>query len=152
MSPIRRWSRSLSLSLVALVAASACSHEEEAPPPAAKPEPPKPKAPEIDATVKKALDDDAAAARGWVEEARALKQKGLDADRVKDGTGAANYTEAASLITRAVDKMGKWCETTGKENQSLTSEQREYYIRPLLAERQGWVQDAARLGILIRGK
>ena len=116
------------LSLVASASFVACSEKKEAPkaaaPPAKKEEP----APEFDPALKTALDADMETARGYVTQARALKEQGLTKERSGPmGSGKPDFSAAATLYTQANNKMAKWCEPTAKEV-VLTAEQRAYYV------------------------
>jgi hypothetical protein len=148
----RLWAHAAVVTLAASASLlSACSDE---PPSAPKTEAPPPKkeapAPEFDPALKTALDADIAAARGWVEQARALKEQGLGKERAgPKGTGKADFSAAATLYTQANNKMAKWCEPTAKEV-VLTAEQRQYYVAAYTAERHGWLQEAATLGPLMQ--
>src|SRR5262245_10321224 len=106
----------------------------------------------MDPALKKRLDDELKESRAWVEQARALKQKGIELER-SSGTGAGrpSFNEAATLYTSATRKMGNWTEPTSIEI-TLTSEQRAYYVAPIVIERAGWIQEAATLGPLINRK
>jgi hypothetical protein len=130
---------------------AACSDEKPAAPkPAAPPAKKEEPAPEFDPALKTALDADMEAARGFVTQARALKEQGLGKERSGPmGSGKADFSSAATLYTQANNKMAKWCEPTAKEV-VLTAEQRAYYVSKLAAERQGWVQEAATLVPLLQ--
>jgi hypothetical protein len=87
--------------------------------------------------------------RGWVDQARELKKKGIEQERAGGkGAGRQTFSDAATLYTQATRKMGVWCEPTSLEV-SLTAEQRSYYVTPLAAERDVWIREAATLGPLM---
>jgi len=137
------------LSLAALASFHvACSEEASAPKAEAAPAKKEAPAPEFDPALKTQLDADMEAARGWVTQARALKEQGLTKARA-GSSGKADFTAAATLYTQANNKMAKWCEPTAREV-TLTAEQRAYYVSKLAAERQGWVQEAATLVPLLQ--
>jgi hypothetical protein len=139
---------------LATALACACGESEEpaAPPAAAPKEKPAAPPPEIDAAVKKRLDDDVKQSREWVEQARELKKKGIELER-SSGTGAGkpSFNDAATLYKKASDTMSNWTEPTSLEV-SLNAEQRAYYITPLANERQTWIMEAATLVPLLQRK
>jgi hypothetical protein len=119
---------------------------KKAPPPAAPVKPP----PAIDAEIKADLDKDLAQARALIEEAKALKAKGQEAEKASKGSGKQNFSEAASKTTNAYNIMAQWCEATGQKLAQLNLEQKEYFIAPITAERQQWLMDAAQLGRMMK--
>jgi hypothetical protein len=124
--------------------------EDEPPPPAPAPEAPKEEAgPAIDPEVKKRMDDAMAKSRESAKAAFELKQKGIEAERATRGTGRQMFKDAADKFSYAFNTMGTWCEGTGPEYLALSVEQRQHYIQPIANERQGWLQEAARVNQLL---
>ena len=139
----------VALLFTAALVSPSCGEDEPPPPPPAPEAPKEVAGPAIDAETKKKMDDDFAKASESAKAAFELKQKGIEAERAARGTGRTMFKEAADKFSYAFNTMGTWCEATGPEYVKLSTEQREFYIQPIANQRQGWLQEAARVNQLL---